>query len=406
MLKTFKYRIYPKKQQARILSQQIDECRWLYNHLLAERRDAWKERQASLSYYDQTTEIPPLKEQRPSLKIVHSQVLQNVAVRLDLAMKAFFRRMKEGEKEAGYPRFRGKNRYDSLTFPQVPVGCKVDGRTLIVSKVGTLKMVYHRPIEGTPKTATIRRMPTGKWFVTISCEWEPTPLPPTHQDVGIDVGLKTFAALSDGQEIAHPRFFRQEEKALGKAQRKHAKALDAHKSKRAEVTKQMKHEHPEMDASQVWQLVNQNKEEQSTWKERQKRRKVVARTHERIRWRRENFTHQQSRHIINQFDVIAVEDLSVNRMMHNHCLAKSIADAAWRQFAELLRVKAEWAARTYIAVNPAYTSQNCSGCGHRNSDLSLADRVYHCDCCGLVIDRDLNASLNILALGRQCLLSS
>ncbi len=123
MLTTFKYRIYPKKQQAKILSQQIDACRWLYNHLLAERRDAWKERQASLSYYDQATEILPLKEHRPSLKIVHSQVLQNVAVRLDLAMKAFLRRMKECEKEAGYPRFRGKNRYDSLTFPQVPVGC-------------------------------------------------------------------------------------------------------------------------------------------------------------------------------------------------------------------------------------------------------------------------------------------
>ncbi len=406
MLKTFKYRIYPTKQQVRILSQQIAECRWLYNHLLAERRDAWKERQEALSYYDQATEIPPLKEQRPSLKIVHSQVLQNVAVRLDLAMKAFFRRIKEGEKEAGYPRFRGRNRYDSLTFPQVPVGCKVDGRYLIVSKVGTLKMVYHRPIEGTPKTATLRRMPTSKWFVTIACEWEPTALPPIHQDVGIDVGLKTFAMLSDGQEITNPRFFRQEEKALAKAQRKHAKALDAHRAKRAEVTKQMKHDHPEMDDRQIWQQVNQDIGERVTWKERQKRRKVVARTHERTRWRRENFTHQQSRRIVNQFDCIAVEDLSVNRMMHTHCLAKSIADVAWRQFAELLRIKAEWAGRAYIAVNPAYTSQNCSGCGHRKSDLSLADRVYHCDCCGLVIDRDLNASLNILAVGRHCLLSS
>ena len=273
----------------------------------------------------------------------------------------------------------------------------------MVSKVGDIKMVYHRPIEGTPKTATIRRMPTGKWFVTISCEWEPTPLPPTHQDVGIDVGLKTFASLSDGQEIANPRFFRQEEKALAKAQRKHATALDAHKAKREEITKRMKQAQPDLDDSAIWSQANQDTEEQATWKERQRRRKVVARTHERIRWRRENFTHQHSRKIVNQFDVIAVEDLSVNRMVHNHCLAKSISDAAWSQFAELLRVKAEWAGRAYIAVNPAYTSQNCSGCGHRKSDLSLADRVYRCDCCGLTVDRDYNASLNILALGRQCL---
>src|SRR5258708_24397887 len=125
MRKTFTYRLYPNKQQQRLLGQQLEECRWLYNHLLAQRRDAWEQRQESLRYYDQAMSLPTLKAERPTLAGVHSQVLQNVAVRTDLAFKAFFRRVREGAQEPGYPRFRGPGRYDSLTFPQVPVGCKL-----------------------------------------------------------------------------------------------------------------------------------------------------------------------------------------------------------------------------------------------------------------------------------------
>jgi putative transposase len=238
--------------------------------------------------------------------------------------------------------------------------------------VGQVKIILHRPLEGTPKTATIRRSSTGKWYVCFSCECaEPAPLPEVGQPVGIDVGLKTFATLSDGQEIANPRFFRGEEHALAKVQRR------------------------------------LSKEDQGT-SERLKRRRVVARVHERIAWRRSDFAHQHSRRIVDTHDLIAVEDLSVNRMTHNHCLAKSISDAAWRQFASLLSYKAAWAGRKYIAVNPAYTSQDCSSCGHRQP-LSLADlanRIYTCPCCGIVLDRDFNASLNILRLGQQSLASA
>jgi putative transposase len=131
--------------------------------------------------------------------------------------------------------------------------------------------------------------------------------------------------------------------------------------------------------------------------ERAARRQVVARIHERIAWRRSDFAHQHSRRLVNQFDLIAVEDLSVTRMMHHHCLVKSIADAAWAQFAACLAHKAAWAGRRFIAVNPAYTSQDCSQCGHRQV-LSLADRTYTCPCCGLVLDRDRNAARNILRL--------
>ncbi|HST88618.1 MAG TPA: RNA-guided endonuclease TnpB family protein [Ktedonobacterales bacterium] len=368
MRKTFKYRLYPTPAQVRRLEQHLEECRWLYNHLLAERRDAWEQRQESVRLYDQHAELPALKAERPSLAGVQSQVLQNVAVRIDLAFQAFFRRVKAGEKEPGYPRFRGQGRYDSITFPQVPVGCKLETGTgrLYVMNVGRIKLVYHRPLEGTPKTATIRRSSTGKWYVSFSCECaEPAPLPPTSQQVGVDMGLTTFAMLSTRQAIANPRFFRQEEKALAKAQRRLSKA------------------------------------EKGT-PERAARRTVVARVYERTTWRRSDFTHQHSRRIVNAFDLIAVEDLSVNRMVHNHCLAKSIHDAAWSQFADLLSYKAAWAGRKYVAVNPAYTSQDCSQCGHRQV-LSLSDRVYTCPCCGVVLDRDLNASLNILGVGLHTL---
>ncbi len=356
MPKTFQYRLYPNKQQRRLLDQQLEECRWLYNHLLAERRDAWEQRQESLRYYEQATNLPALKAERPMLASVHSQVLQNVVLRLDLAFKAFFRRCTAGE-QPGYPRFRGKGRYDSLTFPQVPVGCKLDAdtRRVRLHGVGQVKIIVHRPLEGTPKTATIRRSGTGKWSVSFSCECaQPSPLPQTGQQVGIDVGLKTFATLSTRQEIANPRFFRAEGHALAKVQRRLSQA------------------------------------EKGT-PERAARRTVVARVHERIAWRR--------------FDLIAVEDLAVHRMMHNHGLAKSIHDAAWSQFADLLAYKAAWAGRRYLAVNPAYTSQDCSQCGHRQA-LTLSDRIYTCPCCGGVLDRDYDASLNILRVGQHSLASA
>ncbi|MGH7486476.1 MAG: RNA-guided endonuclease InsQ/TnpB family protein, partial [bacterium] len=313
MLKTFKYRLYPTTRQERLLAEQLEELRWLWNTLLAERKTAWEERQEAVSYYDQQNALPTMKTSlRPPLAQVHSLVVQDVVRRLQKAMDAFFRRLKAGE-TPGYPRFRGKGRSDSLTYPQWDNGVKLSasGKRLMLSKIGDVKLISHRPLEGTPKTATIRRTPTGKWFVTISCEWEPTPLPPTENSVGIDVGLTTFATLSDGQEIANPRFFRAEEYALAKAQRKHQIALDTHKAKRAELTKQVTEAHVELDEPGVWQVVSQDARERAAWKERQKRRKVVARTHERARWKRDDFAHQHSRRIVNEFDVIAIEDLSV-----------------------------------------------------------------------------------------------
>jgi putative transposase len=206
-----------------------------------------------------------LNGERPGLKLAHSQVLHNVAVRIDLAMKAFFRRGNDGE-TPGSPRFRGRTRYNSLTCPQAPGGAKLHDAYLDVFHVGN---IVHRPLEGTPETVTLRRTSTG------ACEWEPTALPPTGQEVGIDVGLKPFATRADGQEIANPRVYRHKEQAVATAQRK------------------------------------LRQEERGTPK-RRKRREVVARIHERRAWRRETCTHQHSRRIVNHHALIAVEDLSSN----------------------------------------------------------------------------------------------
>jgi putative transposase len=200
------------KQQQRLLGQQLEERRWLYNDLLADRRDAWEHRRESLRLYEQQAMLPALKAQRPALAGVQSQVLQNVAVRIDLAFQAFFRRVRAGETPS-YARFRGTGCYASITYPQVPISCKLDTDTkrLRLYGVGKVKIVLHRPVQGAPKTATISRSRTGKWYVCFSCECaESSPLPETGCLVGIDVGLKTFATLSDGQQIANPHFFRQE----------------------------------------------------------------------------------------------------------------------------------------------------------------------------------------------------
>jgi len=361
MRKTFKYRIFPSNSQIATLNRTLNACRWLYNYFLEQRKTSWENKKKSISRYDQSNMLKTLKIEYPFLTGVFSQVLQNVSTRLDLAFRAFFRRIKSGDKP-GYPRFRGKFRYDSFTYPQT--GFKLLKNVVRLSKIGGVKIKLHRPIEGTIKTCTVRRTPTGKWFVAFACEIEHKPVErPVNPSIGIDMGLEHFATLSNGEQIKNPRFFRKEEAALKKAQRK----LSAQKK-----------------AS----------------KARAKGRKVVARIHERISNKRHNFAHQLSCKLVNKYNTICVEDLSINDMKKENfrCINKSIGDAAWRMFLNLLGYKAECAGKRVIKVCPAYTSQTCSECGTRQK-LKLSDRMYHCSCCGLSLDRDHNAALNILAVG-------
>ncbi len=323
--KTYHFRIYPTHKQVNRLEEWLGLCCAIYNAALDERKSAYRMVGVSLSYEHQCAELPECKEVRPELSAVPSQVLQDVVKRVDLAFDAFFQRMEQGQKP-GYPRFKSRFRYDSLTFKQhgnsfqlLPSSQK-NRATLVLAKLGHVKMVL--------------------------------------EAVGIDVGLKTFAYLSTGEEIANPRFFRTEEAALTRAQRKLSKA-----PKRS--------------------------------KQQAKKRKVVARVHERIGNRRKNFLEQEVCKLIKRFGLLAVEALVVRNMIRNPKLAKSIADVSWSQFFARLLAKAEEAGRQVVRVNPAYTSQTCSACGHRQP-MPLSVRVYECPHCGLILDRDHNGSKNIL----------
>ena len=363
MLKSFKYRIYPTKSQRSRMERTLDLCRWVYNQTLAYRKDAWEEGR-STSKYETHNLLPGWKVDKPELTDVHSQVLQNVQERVELAYKAFFRRVKLGE-NPGYPRFKGQGWYDSFGYPQA--GFKLLSGKLRLSKIGDIKIKLHRPIEGKIKRLTVRRSSTGKWFACFSVEIDDPPKPPWKDGsmVGIDVGLESFATMSNGEKIDNPRFFRSEEKALTKAQRRLSKCAKGTSERRAAV-------------------------------------KVVQRVHERIANRRYNFAHQISNQLVSKYGLIAFEDLNITNMLKNHHLARSISDAAWRMLVTTTSYKAESAGSIVVLVDPRNTSQLCSRCGLK-VPKSLSDRVHECPQCGLVMDRDENAAINILRLGLQSL---
>lgn len=367
MRKAYKYRIYITKGQRRILEQQLEECRWVYNETLAYRRRVYEEERRTADWYETKRLLPIWKTERSSLKLVYSQVLQNVTERVDLAFRAFFRRVKTGEKEVGFPRFKGIGRYDSLTYPQYGAGVRLDGDRLILSKVGAVKLVLHRPLEGIPKTTTLTRSPTGKWYACFSCQVEAKPLLPTSTVVGVDVGLASFAAFSDGKKIENPRFYRRDETDLKRVQ------------KRKDAAKNVQ-----------------------DWEENRKQKVLLAKIHERIASRRSDFAHKQSRDLVNRYQVIVFEDLAPQEMGKSRGMRKSILDVAWSQFISMTIGKAAEAGRTVILVDPKNTSKMCSGCGEL-VEKTLSERTHTCPHCGLVLDRDVNAAINILQRGLQTL---
>ena len=367
MRKAFKYRIYLTKGQKRILEQQLEECRWLYNEIRATRKHAYEESGISLRLYDLQNAIPAWKKERPSLASVHSLVLQNVNIRVDLALQAFFRRVKTGADKVGYPRFKSFGRYDSITYFQYGNGVRLEGERLILSKVGAVHIVLHRPIDGTPKTVTLSRSRTGKWFACFSCEVKAHPLPPTSSVVGVDVGLATFATLSNETKIENPRFYRRDEADLKRVQKKKDEARNV-----------------------------------SDWPENTKQKGILARIHERIANRRSDFAHKQSRALVNTYQVIVFEELAPQEMGKSRGMRKSIGDVAWNQFIGLTIGTSAEAGRTVILVDPRNTSKMCSQCG-KLVEKDLSERTHICSYCGLVLDRDVNAAINILHRGLQTL---
>lgn len=360
MRKSYRYRIFPTKAQRTHLNQTLETCRQVYNSTLGLRKNAWEQERKSLTYYDTKRMIPIWKAEHPELENVYSQVLQNVTERVDLAFKAFFRRVKAGEKN-GYPRFKGFGRYDSFTYTQSGFGLN-DGK-LHLSKIGSIKIKLHRPIEGTIKTLTIRRDSLGNWYACFSCEVEPCPLPLSTEMVGIDLGLTTFATFSNGETIERQRWMKQDEKELARIQRKIEKLGKG-------------------------------------TPERRKAIKALNHVHTRIKNRRDNFAHQESRKLVNRFGLIVFEKLDIQDMQHgdNKVINRGIADVAWGQFVNHTHTKAVDAARGFLQVNPRGTTQECSGCGQIVAK-NLSVRVHNCSNCGLKIGRDLNAAINVLGRG-------
>lgn len=355
---TYKYRLYPNREQGQRLQSTLDTCRFLYNSALEERREAYRLRGVSLNYNHQQNELPDCKFEIPELNDVHSQVLQDVLRRLDRAFANFFRRVKSGNGKAGFPRFKGKDRYDSFTYPQSGFGFTTT--RLHLARVGDVKIKLHRTLKGNIKLLIIKRE-CDKWYACFTVEI-PTPLvKPIQSTTGIDVGLNSFAVLSNGTQIDNPRWFRNSERSLAKRQR----------------------------------LLSKKKKGLYHWR---KQRVLVAKAHNHIRNQRKDFQHKLSRQLVDKYDLIAYEDLNIKGMVRNQHLSKSISDAGWAQFIAFVSYKAEEAGGIAIALNPSGTSINCSMCGFP-VPKSLSQRVHKCPNCGLEIDRDWNAARNIERLG-------
>jgi putative transposase len=369
----------------------------LYNAALQQRRDTWNNikrhsnfyekelrkqvlQEHGITCYDQINELPEIKEVREEYKQIHSQVLQETLKRVDKAFKAFFRRVSAGEK-AGYPRFQGKDRYDSFTYPQG--GFAIEGNKVILSKIGHIKINLHRRVQGKMKTCTIKRE-GDCWYVCFSCEIETTQekrTPYTDQAIGVDVGLYHFAALSTGDIIDNPRHYRKAEKKLAGLQQ------ELSRKKRGS-------------------------------NRRKKTVKRLSKAYRKVRNQRKDFLHQWSRRLVDTYEAIVFEDLAPSKMSkrpkpkqdengkylpngasQKAGLNKSILDAGWSTFVSLCEYKAACAGLTQVYKADSFkTSQVCSACLHEGPHKDLDERVHVCEACGVVLDRDVNAAINVLAV--------
>lgn len=405
MRKAFKVRLYPNATMEKKLYFSLNRCRELYNACLSERKDSYQkyertqlrvnpetgqvvaatmvanQKVSAVTYYGQKRDLVDIKQEREEYQEIASHVLQDVILRVERAFQAFFRRRSSGQ-TPGYPRFKGRDRYDSFTYPD-GAGWKLEGNTLHLTKIGDIKIKLHRPLIGTIKTVTIKRE-VDQWYVVFSCEVpEQAKLPVSYEDVGIDLGVTHVATLSNGEMIEHPRYYRRAKNTLEKRQQ----ALS-------------------------------RKKKGSHRRERAKR--LIGKAHRKIARQRKDFHHKQSRKLVNRYQVIVFEDLQIANLVKrpkpkqdkngtylpNGAAAKgglnmSIQDAGWGMFMNMVTSKAAEAGRTIVKVNPNYTSQICSQCGTVRKK-TLAERWHSCEC-GAEMDRDVNAAINILALGKHTL---
>ena len=352
MIISYKYRIYPTKKQVAFINHQFSLCRWLYHSALEHRVTAYKSMGKSISYKDQAAELSLIKEEFPEFKNVYSQVLQNVLKRMDNSFRNFFNRVKRGEKP-GFPRFKGKDFFNSICYPQS--GFRLIGDKIELSKIGLIKIKLHRKMEGQLKTCSIK-WEGNQGYVIFTSEITKTIIKkPVSSIVGIDLGLENFATLSNGEKIDNPRHFKKCEDKL--------------------------------------------KETQSVYSVRKSKntKKKLISLHRKVRNQRNDFLHKTSSWLVNRFDLIAYEDLKIKQMIQGN-FAKSIHDVGWGKFIAMLSYKAESAGSYAVAVNPYHTSQICSGCGTLVKK-EIYQRSHDCPVCGLSLHRDYNAAINILKSG-------
>ena len=344
----------------KLIDQTIETCRRLYNYFLEDRIYTFKEIKSSVSKMEQINQLPALKKDNPYYKAVHSQVLQEVVTRLDKAYDNFFRRVKSGKEKVGFPKFKGRQHYDSFCYPQS--GFSLKDNKIELSKIGSVKIRLHRDIGGSVKTCSIIRK-NDKYYACFSCEVEAQVLPATGKVVGIDVGVADFVITSDGEFFPKIDNYRKAEK--------HLKYLQRQVSRRVKGSNR-----------------------------RCKAVKLLAKKHEKVANQRKDIAHKVSTKLIEKNDVVAHEDLQIKNMIKNHNLAKSISDAAWAKLFKFLAYKASDAGRKVIPVSPYQTSQICSGCGEL-VPKKLSQRWHNCPYCGLSIQRDVNAAINILAVATK-----
>ncbi len=361
--KAFKYRLYPTQPQHKDLERTLALCRQLYNAALQERREAYQKAGKTVGLYEQKRWLPEIRTELSEYKGVHSQVLQNVIERVDKAFQGFFRRVRAGQK-AGYPRFKGRERYDSFTFPQAgTTGVKLQegGKRVFLYGIGSVKCKFHRPLEGKVKTAMVKQ--EGEhWYIVFSCEVEPPPLPENQDAVGIDLGTNpNFLITSEGEMVEAPRYFQKAQAKLARAQR------------------------------------SLSRKKRGSNRRRQARRRV-AKLHRKIANQRKDFHHKLGRRLVNKYGTIVHEDLNVIGMARTR-LAKGVLDAGWGQFLAILAYKAEEAGRRVVGVDPKHTSQDCPLCGYREKRPHWV-REYACPQCGAHQHRDVAAAINILAKAR------
>jgi len=355
--KSYKFRIYPTKEQESLLSKHFGHCRFVFNRFLNERKEKYLNEKTSLNYYDNARTLTELKkdEEFVWLKEVNSQSLQAAIRNLDIAYKNFF------NKQNKFPRFKSK--YDRQSF-KVPQNVIIEDNRLVIPKFKEgIKLNLHRKMEGEPSFATISKSTTGKYYVSITCEVEHKPFDKTNKSVGIDTGIKELAILSDGSSYENIKSLKTKLKKLKYEQR---------------------------------QLSKKQKGSQS----RNKQKRKLALVHEQITNIRKDYLHKVSTEIVKNHDIVSVEDLAVKNIMKNHCLAQAMSDVSLGAFYTMLEYKANWNDRQFVKIDRFFpSSKTCSNCGWIKQDLTLSIREWTCESCGEVHDRDVNAAKNILKQG-------